>query len=82
MESAAHTSSTSAAVSIGELRGRLLQEARRLSQKTRRGLAEIVAAASGGAITLAGISGLTEADAPQVEAAITRMQQMTAEAVR
>ena len=85
MEAAAHTGATSsslAAVRIGDLRGRLLQEARRVSQRTRRGLVEIVAAASGGAITLAGISGLTDADAPQVEAAIARMQMLTAEAER
>ena len=85
MEAAAQTGATnsrSAAVRISDLRGRLLQEARRVSQKTRRGLAEIVAAASGGAITLAGISGLTDADAPRVEAAIVRMQQLTAEAER
>ena len=70
------------AVRIGDLRGRLLQEARRVSQKTQRGLAEVVAAASGGAITLARISGLTDADGPEVEATIGRLQQIVTEAVR
>jgi hypothetical protein len=78
----ASNGATPGTVRIGELRGRLLQEARRVSQKTRRGLAEIVAAASGGAITLAKIAELTDADAPEIEAAIVRMQQLTTEAVR
>jgi hypothetical protein len=86
MEAAAHggasNGATPATVRIGELRGRLLQEARRVSQKTRRGLAEIVAAASDGAITLANIAELTDADAPEIEAAIVRMRQLTTEAVR
>jgi hypothetical protein len=73
---------TASAVRIGDLRGRFLQEARRVSQKTRRGLAEVVAAASGGAITLARIPELTDADAPEVEAAITRMQQIANEPAR
>ena len=79
MASNGQTNGNGSAVRIGDLRGRLLQEARRVSQKTRRGLAEVVAAASGGAITLARISELTDADALELEAAITRMQQIANE---
>jgi hypothetical protein len=59
--------------SIGDARGRLLQTARQMADKTGRRLADIIADASEGKLSLDGLRDLTDADVPLVPAAIARM---------
>jgi hypothetical protein len=58
---------------ISDARGRLLQAARQLADKTGRRLADIIAETSDGKLSLDGLRDLTDADVPLVSAAITRM---------
>ena len=58
---------------IGDARGRLLQAARQLAEKTGRRLADIIAEASEGKLSLDGLRDLTDADVPLVSAAVSRM---------
>jgi len=55
--------------SIGDLRGRLLVEARRVASAQRRSLAGVIAEASRGAFTLSTLMKLTDGDTASVEAA-------------
>ncbi len=59
--------------SIGDARGRLLQAARQLAERTGRRLADIIAEASEGKLSLDALRDLTDADVPLVSAAISRM---------
>ena len=54
---------------IGDLRGRLLVEARRVASAQRRSLAAVIAEASRGAFTLSTLMKLTDGDTASVEAA-------------
>jgi hypothetical protein len=58
---------------IGDARGRLLQAARRVAEKTGRRLADLIAETSEGKLSLDGLRDLTDADVPLVSAAISRM---------
>ena len=58
---------------IADARGRLLQAARQMADKTGRRLADIIAEASDGKLSLDGLRDLTDADIPRVSAAISRM---------
>jgi len=58
---------------ISDARGRLLQAARQLADKTGRRLADIISETSDGKLSLDGLRDLTDADIPLVSAAITRM---------
>jgi hypothetical protein len=58
---------------IGDARGRLLQAARQLAEKTGRRLADIIAETSEGKLSLDGLRDLTDADVPLISAAISRM---------
>lgn len=66
----AHGSSTTG---IGDARGQLLQAARKLAEGTGRRLADVIAEASDGKLTLDGLKNLTDADVPIVLAATSRM---------
>jgi hypothetical protein len=59
--------------SIGDARGRLLQAARQLAERTGRRLADIIAEASEGKLSLDALRDLTDADVPLVSAAISRI---------
>ena len=59
--------------SIGDARGRLLQAARQLADKTGRRLADIIAETSEGKLSLDGLRDLTDADIPLLSAATARM---------
>jgi hypothetical protein len=58
---------------IGDARGRLLQAARQLADKTGRRLADIIAETSDGKLSLDGLRDLTDADIPLLSAAISRI---------
>jgi hypothetical protein len=58
---------------IANARGRLLQAARKLAEKTGKRLADIIAEASDGKLSLDGLRDLTDADVPFVSAATSRM---------
>jgi hypothetical protein len=58
---------------ISDARGRLLQAARQVADKTSRRLADIIAEASDGKLSLDGLRDLTDADVPLVLAAMSRM---------
>jgi hypothetical protein len=58
---------------IADARGRLLQAARKLAEKTGKRLADIIAEASDGKLSLDGLRDLTDADVPFVSAATSRM---------
>ena len=59
--------------SIGDARGRLLQAARQMAEKTGKRLGEIIAEASEGKLSLEGLRDLTDADVPRVSAAMSRI---------
>ena len=68
------SSGTSAlAVSISDARGLFLQAARKAADKTRKRLADIIAEASDGKLSLDGLKSLTDADVPLVAAATARI---------
>ncbi len=58
---------------IAIARGRLLQAARKLAEKTGKRLADIIGEASDGKLSLDGLRDLTDADVPFVSAATSRM---------
>ena len=58
---------------IADARGHLLQAARKLAEKTGKRLADIIAEASDGKLSLDGLRDLTDADVPFVSAATSRM---------
>jgi hypothetical protein len=60
-------------VSIADARGRLLQAARKMADKTGRRLAEVISEASEGRLTLDGLKNLTDSDVALVTAATSRM---------
>jgi hypothetical protein len=60
---------------IADARGRLLQAARKLAEKTGKRLADIIAEASDGKLSLDGLRDLTDADVPFVSAATSRMKE-------
>jgi hypothetical protein len=60
-------------VGIANARGRLLQAARKLAEKTGKRLADIIAEASDGKLSLDGLRDLTDADVPFVSAATSRI---------
>jgi hypothetical protein len=59
---------------LGELRGRLLREAARMSWATNRTLGEVIHEAASGAFTLATLKSLGAADATKVEAALRKLE--------
>lgn len=67
----AHGSPT---IGIGDARGQLLQAARKLAERTGKRLADVIAEASDGKLTLDGLKNLTDADASAVSAATSRMR--------
>ena len=67
------TGASGFAGSISDARGRLLQAARKAADKTRRRLAEIIAEASDGKLSLDDLKSLTDADVPLVTAATARI---------
>jgi hypothetical protein len=60
-------------VSISDARGLFLQAARKAADKTRKRLADIIAEASDGKLSLDGLKSLTDADVPLVAAATARI---------
>ena len=58
---------------IGDARGRLLQASRQMADKTGRRLADIIAEASEGKLSLEGLRDLTDADVPLVSATMARI---------
>src|SRR5205085_12026609 len=62
-----------AVASIGDARGRLLQAARKVADENGKRLADVIAEASEGKLTLDGLRNLTDADVALVLAAITRL---------
>lgn len=66
-------SAGSSAVSIGEARGRLLQAARKAADRSRKRLADVIAEASDGNLSLDGLKNLTDADAALVMATTARI---------
>jgi predicted flap endonuclease-1-like 5' DNA nuclease len=62
---------------IAQLRNRLLVEARRVSMTRRKGIGDVIAAASNGSFTFAGLTKLTDADIGQVEATLEELARMT-----
>jgi hypothetical protein len=72
------TSNGASGTCIRELRDRLLVEARRVSMARRRGIGDVIAAASKGAFTFADLTKLTDANIGQVEAALKELARMTA----
>ena len=81
-EAAGSNSGTGTQATIGELRGRLLQAARKAEEDTRNGwptkLADVIKQASGGKITLERLKDLGTADAPDLQAAIARLTEKEA----
>lgn len=61
---------------IAELRQRLLVEARRVSTARRKGIGDVIAAASKGAFGFADLTKLTDADVDKVEAALAEIGRM------
>jgi hypothetical protein len=59
--------------SIGDARGRLLQAARKLAEKSGKRLVDIIAEASEGKLSLEGLRDLTDADVALVSATTARM---------
>jgi hypothetical protein len=59
--------------SIGDARGRLLQAARQMAEKTGKRLADIIANASEGKLSLEALRDLTDADVPLVSATMARI---------
>ncbi|MBX9601368.1 MAG: hypothetical protein K2X35_10195 [Bryobacteraceae bacterium] len=59
---------------IDGARGRLLQAARKVAERDRKRLAEVIAEASGGRLSLDGLKDLSAGDLPAVEAAIQRLR--------
>ena len=72
-EAGGSSSSATSGVSIAEARGRLLQAARKAADKTRKRLADIIAEASDGKLSLDSLKNLMDTDVPLVEAALTRI---------
>ena len=62
---------------IGQLRERLLLEARRVSTARRKGIGDVIALASKGTFGFADLTKLTDADADKVEAALAELRRMT-----
>src|SRR5262249_50137770 len=58
---------------IRAARGRLLTTAREIANKTGRRLADIIAEASNGALSLKGLRDLTDADVPRVSSTTSRI---------
>jgi hypothetical protein len=63
-----------AAIPIADARGRLLQAARKMADRTGKRLAEVISDASDGRLTLDGLKNLTDSDVPRVSAATARME--------
>jgi hypothetical protein len=61
------------AMPIGDARGRLLQAARKMADKTGKRLADVISEASDGRLTLDGLKNLTDSDVTLVSAATARM---------
>jgi hypothetical protein len=61
---------------IAQLRERLLVEARRASTSLRKGIGEVIAAASQGSFTFAELTKLTDADRGKVEAALEELRRI------
>ncbi len=61
------------AMPIGDARGRLLQAARKMADKTGKRLADVISEASDGRLTLDGLKNLTDSDVALVSAATARM---------
>jgi hypothetical protein len=61
------------AASIGEARGRLLQAARKAGDRSRKRLADVIAEASDGKLSLEGLKNLSEADVALVTATTARV---------
>jgi hypothetical protein len=61
------------AMPIGDARGRLLQAARKMADKTGKRLADVISEASDGSLTLDGLKNLTDSDVTLVSAATARM---------
>jgi hypothetical protein len=64
--------------SLSELRGRLLQEAARVSGATNRTLAEVINQAANGTFSFATLRALGEADVGKVRSALTELRHMGA----
>lgn len=64
---------------LGELRGRLLHEAARVSGATNRTLADLIEKAAKGAFTLATLHSLPESEAEKVAAALRELERIAAE---
>jgi hypothetical protein len=60
-------------IPIGDARGRLLQAARKMADKTGKRLADVISEASDGSLTLDGLKNLTDSDVTLVSAATARM---------
>ena len=67
---------TGAAADLGELRGRLLREAARVSSANNRTLSDVIREAAEGAFTLASLKSLDGADTAKVQAALRKLQAM------
>ncbi len=63
-----------AAVPIADARGRLLQAARKMADRSGKRLADVISEASDGRLTLDGLKNLTDSDVALVAAATTRLQ--------
>jgi hypothetical protein len=62
------------AMPIGDARGRLLQAARKMADKTGKRLADVISEASDGSLTLDGLKNLRDSDVALVSAATARME--------
>lgn len=63
-----------AAIPIADARGRLLQAARKMADRTGKRLADVISDASDGRLSLDGLKNLTDSDVPLVSAATVRME--------
>jgi hypothetical protein len=63
---------------ISAMRGRLLQEARRVAAQSRKSLAEVIAIASGGLLEFAELGRLSATDCAKVQTAIQELERMAA----
>lgn len=63
---------------ISEARGHLLQAARRVADKTRKRLADVITEASAGTLSLDTLKSLTDVNIPEVEAATARLREQSA----
>lgn len=70
-------SSPPTATSIEDARGRLLQVARKVADGSSRRLADVIAEASAGKLSLDHLKSLTDSDVPVVESAILQLTQRT-----